>query len=85
MNGKVTASNDKVTASLGRYVVPRKSIVNWVYDVDIVFDNKLIAVVGFSDNQTEGAIFWQIEYDTFIWGLENEIKKVGKQYFIDNN
>tara|TARA_B100000768_G_C11280757_1_gene378465 strand:+ start:3652 stop:3897 length:246 start_codon:yes stop_codon:yes gene_type:complete len=74
--------NSKITASKGKYVVPKNSIVGWVYDIDILLDNKLIAVVGFSEKQTEGAIFWQIEYDSYIWGIENEIKKIAKDYLI---
>ena len=73
--------NKYVYASNGKYVVSKNSIVGWVYDIDISLNNKVIAVVGFLEKQTEGAIFWQIKYDRFIWSMANEIKKVAKDYF----
>ena len=53
-------------ATTGYYVV--NDLESWVYDVDIYLDNspEKKAVVGFSPNQTEGALFWQCDIDEVI-------------------
>ena len=68
----------------GKYVVPKGGIVDWVYDVNVELDGKLVAVVGFSERQTEGALFWQVDYDVIMGicnRIEVEIKDVARKYF----
>ena len=48
-------------------------IVDWVYDVYVELDGKLVAVVGFSKRQKEGALFWQVDYDVIL-GICNRIE-----------
>ena len=49
----------------GKYVVPG-GITDWVYDVYIELDGQLVAVVGFSERQTQGALFWQVDNDKIL-------------------
>ena len=51
-------------AASGHYVVNTKD--SWVYDVDVYEGNKKIAVVGFTNKQEEGALFWQCDIDILI-------------------
>ena len=53
-------------ATKGYYVVNTED--TWVYDVDIYLENfaDKKAVVGFSPNQTDGALFWQCNIDEVI-------------------
>ena len=72
----------------GKYVVPKGGIVDWVYDVYVELDGILLAVVGFSKTQIEGALFWQVDYDVIMdickntgYRIEGEIKDVARKYF----
>lgn len=69
-------------ATRGYYVV--NDAKSWVYDVDIYLDNspKKKAVVGFSPEQTEGALFWQCEIDEVISERYNPdlITKMAREY-----
>ena len=53
-------------ATRGYYVV--NDAKSWVYDVEIYLENssEKKAVVGFSPNQTEGALFWQCDIEEVI-------------------
>ena len=53
-------------ATRGYYVVNDKE--SWVYDVEIYLENSAVkkAVVGFSPNQIEGALFWQCDIEEVI-------------------
>ena len=53
-------------ATRGYYVVNDKE--SWVYDVEIYLENSAEkkAVVGFSPNQIEGALFWQCDMTEVI-------------------
>jgi hypothetical protein len=51
---------NELKALKGYYVVNTKD--SWVYDVEVYDSNEKIAVVGFSPNQTEGALFWQVDF-----------------------
>ena len=68
------------TAVGGRYVV--NTMESWVYDIDIYFDKKKIAVVGFTPRQLDGALFWQIGYDDIIQGnySQSKILEVAREY-----
>jgi len=75
-------------AIAGKYVVPKGGIVDWVYDVYVELDGILVAVVGFSERQKEGALFWQVDYDVILGicddmgnRIEVEIKDVARKYF----
>jgi hypothetical protein len=72
----------------GKYVVPKGGITDWVYDVYIELDGQMVAVVGFSERQTQGALFWQVEYDKILEicndmgnRIEVEIQNVAREYF----
>ena len=58
----------KYKAINGYYVV--NSLDSWVYDVDVYFEgkDKKIAVVGFTDRQIDGALFWQLSYEEILEG-----------------
>lgn len=65
----------------GQYVVPR-SRDEWVYDV-LVKDNtgKDICTVGFTENQKEGALFFNNFGDVDKYYNEQDtIKKIAKDY-----
>lgn len=73
----------------GQYVVPRHDIYNWVYDVYIELNNKEVAVVGFTENQTTGALFWQIDntvimdlYNTYGNRIEEQLQDIAREYFL---
>jgi hypothetical protein len=75
----------------GKYVVPKGGISDWVYDVYMELDGQLVAVVGFSERQTKGALFWQIDNDKIMeicndMGnmIEVEIQNMAKDYFSKN-
>ena len=72
----------------GKYVVPRGGISDWVYDVYVELDEELIAVVGFTERQTKGALFWQVYNDKIqeIFSnkgnrIEDEIRELAREYF----
>ena len=72
----------------GKYVVPKGGITDWVYDVYIELDGQLVAVVGFSERQTQGALFWQVDNDKILGicndmgnRIEVEIQDVAREYF----
>ena len=72
----------------GKYVVPKGGITDWVYDVYIQLDGQLVAVVGFSERQTQGALFWQVDNDKILEicndmgnRIEVEIQDVAREYF----
>tara|TARA_B100000925_G_C21567775_1_gene286471 strand:+ start:203 stop:463 length:261 start_codon:yes stop_codon:yes gene_type:complete len=72
----------------GKYVVPKGGITDWVYDVYIELDGQLVAVVGFSERQTQGALFWQVDNDKILEicndmgnRIEVEIQDVAREYF----
>jgi hypothetical protein len=75
----------------GKYVVPKGGISDWVYDVYMELDGQLVAVVGFSERQTKGALFWQVDNDKIMeicndMGnmIEVEIQNMAKDYFSKN-
>ena len=77
--------------SSGKYVVPKTPKSDWVYDVSVELDGKLVAVVGFTEKQTDGAIFWQLDYEQILnifkdmgKQVDLEIKNLAKQYFINH-
>ena len=67
-------------AASGYYVVNTKD--SWVYDVDVYEGNKKIAVVGFTDRQEEGALFWQCDFNVIIENnySPNKILEVARDY-----
>lgn len=67
-------------AASGYYVVNTKD--SWVYDVDVYEGNKKIAVVGFTDKQEEGALFWQCDFNVIIEKNYNnhKILEVARDY-----
>ena len=72
----------------GKYVVPKGGITDWVYDVYMELDGQLVAVVGFSERQTKGALFWQVDNDKILeicndMGnmIEVEIRDMARDYF----
>ena len=74
----------------GRYVVPRDWYSNWVYDVYIELNNKEVAVVGFTENQTTGALFWQIDntvimefFNTYGNRIEEQLQDIAREYFLE--
>ena len=70
----------------GYYVV--NSLDSWVYDVDIYIEgkNEKIAVVGFTPNQLEGALFWQVSYDDILYGnySSESILETARKYRDEN-
>ena len=63
-------------------------ITDWVYDVYMELDGQLVAVVGFSERQTKGALFWQVDNDKILeicndMGnmIEVEIQDIAREYF----
>ena len=75
--------------SSGKYVVPRTPLSDWVYDVSVELDGQLVAVVGFTEKQTDGALFWQLDYEQILdifkdmgHQVDLQIKNLAKQYFI---
>jgi len=73
-------------ATKGYYVV--NDAKSWVYDVDIYLGNspEKKAVVGFTPEQTEGALFWQCDIDEVITKCYSYdvILKIARDYR-DNN
>ena len=72
----------------GKYVVPKGGISDWVYDVYMELDGQLVAVVGFSERQTKGALFWQVDNDKILEicndmgnRIEVEIQDIAREYF----
>ena len=72
----------------GKYVVPKGGISDWVYDVYVELDGALVAVVGFSERQTKGALFWQVDNDKILEicndmgnRIEVEIQDIAREYF----
>ena len=72
----------------GKYVVPKGGISDWVYDVYVELDGVLVAVVGFSERQTKGALFWQVDNDKILEicddmgnRIEVEIQDIAREYF----
>ena len=72
----------------GKYVVPKGGISDWVYDVYVELDGILVAVVGFSERQTKGALFWQVDNDKILEicddmgnRIELEIQDIAREYF----
>lgn len=67
-------------AASGYYVV--NTADSWVYDVDVYEGNKKIAVVGFTDRQEEGALFWQCDFDILIEKnySNDKVLKVAREY-----
>ena len=72
----------------GKYVVPKGGISDWVYDVYVELDGILVAVVGFSERQTKGALFWQVDNDKILEicddmgnRIEVEIQDIAREYF----
>ena len=72
----------------GKYVVPKGGISDWVYDVYVELDGGLVAVVGFSERQTKGALFWQVDNDKILEicddmgnRIEVEIQDIAREYF----
>tara|TARA_B100000963_G_C22582125_1_gene651335 strand:+ start:501 stop:767 length:267 start_codon:yes stop_codon:yes gene_type:complete len=72
----------------GKYVVPRGGISDWVYDVYVELDGQLVAVVGFTERQTKGALFWQVDNDKILDicsnkgnRIEEEIRELARKYF----
>ena len=60
----------------------------WVYDVYVELDGILVAVVGFSERQTKGALFWQVDNDKILEicddmgnRIEVEIQDIAREYF----
>ena len=77
--------------SSGKYVVPKTPTSDWVYDVSVELDGRLVAVVGFTEKQTNGALFWQLDYEQILdifkdmgHQVDLEIKNLAKQYFINH-
>ena len=73
----------------GQYVVPKYGIFDWVYDVYIKLNNKEVAVVGFTEKQTTGALFWQIDntiimelYNTYGNRIEEQLQDIAREYFL---
>tara|TARA_B100001093_G_scaffold447940_1_gene453194 strand:+ start:646 stop:933 length:288 start_codon:yes stop_codon:yes gene_type:complete len=67
-------------AASGYYVVNTND--SWVYDVDVYEGNKKIAVVGFTNKQEEGALFWQCDIDILIENnySPDKILEVAREY-----
>lgn len=70
-----------VYAKKGSYVV--KTEDTWVYDVEIFDDETLIAVVGFTQTQKEGAVFWQISLEKSINYDYQMVQCIGRNYFLN--
>jgi hypothetical protein len=78
-----------VVVDSGEFVVPRNNI-DWVYDVKIkdAVTKEVIAVVGFSSKQKDGAVFWQRNNGPFDETYKNviyneiDIKEMAKNYAI---
>ena len=71
-------------ASDGKFVVGKSFQSElWVYDIDIYLFSVKIAVVGFTNKNLNGAIFFQdICYEHDKYNLDSEdILKVAKEYF----
>jgi len=69
-------------AKKGTYVV--KTDDQWVYDVEVYSNGDLIAVVGFSENQKDGAVFWQVPMEkTLIYDYKH-IQFIARHYFIEH-
>ena len=73
----------------GKYVVPKGGISDWVYDVYIELNNKEVAVVGFTEKQTTGALFWQIDntvimefFNTYGNRIEEQLQDIAREYFL---
>jgi len=69
-------------AKKGTYVV--KTDDQWVYDVEVYSNGDLIAVVGFSENQKDGAIFWQVPLEKRLYDDICNIKITARNYFIEH-
>jgi hypothetical protein len=69
-------------AMSGYYVVNISD--SWVYDVDIYLAGKdeKIAVVGFTPQQLDGALFWQVSYEDILDGNYNsaDILDIARKY-----
>ena len=76
-------SNENMVLS-GKYIIQKNNICGWVYDVSINYNNKIIAVIGFSEKQIEGALFRQVSFEEFKEYDEKKIKKLSKDYFTKN-
>jgi hypothetical protein len=70
----------------GEYVVPKGGVCDWVYDVKVSMNDKLIAVVGFSEIQVKGAIFWQLNMEETLklMGHTLEIQELAREYLLQN-
>jgi len=75
----------------GKYVVPKGGISDWIYDVYVELDGQLVAVVGFSERQTKGALFWQVDNDKILEicndmgnRIEVEIQDFAREYFSEH-
>jgi hypothetical protein len=81
----VNEQTDKLHIDNGQYVVPR-SRGEWVYDV-LVKDNtgKDVCTVGFTKNQTEGALFFNNLDDNYKYYHEQDnIKRMAKEYALSH-
>ena len=75
----------------GKYVVPKGGISDWIYDVYVELDGQLVAVVGFSERQTKGALFWQVDNERILEicndmgnRIEVEIQDFAREYFSEH-
>lgn len=71
-----------IQAKKGSYVV--KTPDTWVYDVEMYDEEILVAVVGFTERQKEGAVFWQLRPEKCIQYDCDMIKCLARNYFLTN-
>ena len=67
----------------GNYVV-NNNPSEWVYDINIYDNDKLIYVIGFTPNQLEGGVFNQLRYDEMSKYESYLDKKISKDYVNKN-
>lgn len=78
---KPQSATKKYTFS-GEYVVPKP---NWVYNVSVYDNGELIAVVGFSSGNTNGALYYQIPYEERSNYDSNNLRTLAKNYAQNRN
>tara|TARA_Y100000590_G_scaffold179768_1_gene204920 strand:+ start:15988 stop:16209 length:222 start_codon:yes stop_codon:yes gene_type:complete len=69
-------------AKKGYYVV--KTEDQWVYDVEVYSNDDLIAVVGFTQKQKEGAVFWQVPLEKPLNYDYKHIQFIARTHFENN-